>query len=212
MTEGVIAALVAMFGALLSTLISLFVSRKVAANEIQKLVVKARTSFDTRLLEKRLDVYPALFLLLSNFIKEIEFGFVSRDTINKLVNEMNKWDSANAIFFSKISADVCYEFRHYLGNLQKEHDNEVKKHLSSSEFLENLRDRTATVEFVLRSDLCIYGIKPSKNDVYVIMPSLEDIYAPEVVRSLQDAVAKSHKAAKAAGKPKLSNQLERFKL
>src|SRR5712692_8051552 len=102
MSEGVIAALVATSGALLSTLISLFVSRRVAANEIQKLVVKARTSFDTRLLEKRLDVYPALFLLLSNFIKEIASGFVSRDTINKLVNEMNRWDSANAIFFSKI--------------------------------------------------------------------------------------------------------------
>jgi hypothetical protein len=166
MPNEIIPALVAVLGVILSGLVSLVTSRKVALNEFKKMRFEAKRTYDAKLFEERLKRYPTLFFLLSKFIKEIEFGSVSRDAVEALMRDVNTWDSEHAIVLSQFSADACYEFRHHLRGLLREGVDSLNAQLSSQGFLQDLRRRAAIVEFVLRSDIGIYGIENSEGGDY----------------------------------------------
>jgi hypothetical protein len=172
-----------LWGVILPILLYHWTNRLMTKMETQKLRVAARTIYETKLFEKRLDAYQSLFPLLSKFIKKIEFGSVLKDDIGKFLDAINEWDSKYAVFLSKLSADVCYEFRHELYDFAGADDARTSKLLSLKGFLEELRNRTAAVELALRSDLGIYGIRPSKSNIYEV----------DTVRSIQELVAKSQK-------------------
>ena len=156
MVQG-LSALAALLGVAISAAISLVLSKWVAANEIKKMRLETKKAFDSKLIEERLKRYPELFALLSQFIKDVEFGSVSKETVKTLLTAVNAWDSQNAIVLSHSTAKGCYDYRHYLSNLLKNEENSF-----SEDRLKELHTMTAVVEFALRSDIGIYGIKSSK--------------------------------------------------
>ena len=193
MAENIFPALIALVGVVLSALISQVTSKRVAGNEIQKIRFEAKRTYEAKLLEERLRRYPQVFSLLSAFIKEIQFGAVSRETIGTLFTEVNAWDSQNAIVLSHSSAEVLYIFRQDLNTmLQASGDDQLEVKLGAREFLEGLRSKTANVEFVLRSDIGIYGIRGSEESGY-------DVYVIDSLQKLEE-LRKRYKAA-ATGTP-----------
>jgi len=173
-----VAALMGLTGIVISAIISLFLSRSVATNEIKKVRLEIKKTYEARLIEERLKRYPGLFSLLSNFIKDIEFRSISKATVLSLLAAINDWDSQNAIFFSWSAAVTCYNFRQYLSKLLRE--TEIDVILSSASQGEELRKKTAEVEFALRSDIGIYGIESSAEGDFALRfvdsyPELEEM-------------------------------------
>lgn len=147
-----LSTLAALVGVAISALISWVLSKSAAANEIKKMRLEAKKTYESRLIEERLKCYPPLFALLSQFIKDIQFGSVSREMVESLFAAVNRWDSQNAILLSHFAAERCYRFRHYLAETRSD------ANLFSEEGLDKLHKNTAEVEFALRSDIGIYGI------------------------------------------------------
>lgn len=161
-------SLVALVGVLLSVLVSLLISRSTVSTELRKLRFEAKKTYDSKLLDKRLDIYPGLYFLLSDFIKETHRKPVSKEMVKTLLGCIEEWDSKNAVYFSIDTANVCYQFRGYLVKLLRLSDEEFLKTFSSRKSVRALRDEAASLEFALKSDLGIYGIEDSDNEVYGI--------------------------------------------
>jgi hypothetical protein len=158
----IVVALIALFGVLLPILVSLFVSKKTISTELRKLRFQAEQVFWSEILKRRMDTYPQLYYLLSEFNKKIEFTHqISKTDIESLSVKINEWDSENAIVFSRRTATLCYRFREMLWELIEESDEELKKKLSNQELLRDIYQKTGTLELALKSDLGIYGVDVS---------------------------------------------------
>lgn len=164
MAEG-LADVSALLGIVVSAIISILLSKTVAKSEFRKVRLEVKKTYESRLIEERLKRYPALFARLSQFIKDIEFGSVSRETIESFLAAVNDWDSQNAIILSNATALRCYTFRHLLFGVLRETTSTAP---IPSNLLENLRGNTAEVEFNLRSDIGIYGIESLEEGDYEV--------------------------------------------
>ena len=160
--------LIALAGVLLSAIVSLLISRNTIHTELRKVRIEAKKTYDSKLLNKRLDVYPGLYSILSKFIKELRYEHPSKDMLKSLLTNVDDWDSLHALYFSTETAIVCYDLRANLNKLCKLKDEEFLKIFSSSEKIKELRDEAASLEFALKSDLGIYGIETSESEGYNI--------------------------------------------
>ena len=147
-----LSALAALVGVAISALIAWALSKR----EIKRMRLEVKSTYESRLIEERLKRYPGLFALLSQFIKDIQFGSVSRETVESLFAAVNAWDSQNAMLLTHFAAERCYIFRHYLAERLRKTGSDAG--LFSKEELDELHKNTAEVEFALRSDIGIYGI------------------------------------------------------
>lgn len=151
--------MIALAGVLVSVATSLFTSIRMVGTELQKLRTEIQQTYAGNLLEKRLDIYPGLYALLSDFIKQIQFDTVSRAALEKLRAQMEEWDSKHSIFFSGRTGVICYGFRLMLAQLLQETDEELQRKLVSDEFLRELRHRVQELELALKADLGIYVVE-----------------------------------------------------
>lgn len=158
--------LIALAGVLLSAVVSLLLSRNAIGTEVRKLRFEAKKTYDSKLLEKRIEIYPGLYSILSKFIKELRDSSLSKDMVKSLLTEVEDWDSKHSVYFSIGTAGVCYAFRKHLYELCKLKEEEFLKRFSTTEDVRKLRHETASLEFALKSDLGIYGIEASDDDVY----------------------------------------------
>jgi len=159
-------AFIALVGVILSGIVSIIVSRRTINTEFKKLRFEAKKTYDSKLLDKRIEVYPSLYFNLSDFIKKIHRKSVSIEMLQSLIERIEEWDSKNAIYFSVDTANVCYKFRSRLYKLSRMPAEDFVKIFAVPESVKELRDQTASLEFALKSDLGIYGIQDSDQEVY----------------------------------------------
>ncbi len=151
-------ALITFCGILLSAIMSLLISRNIVNTELKKLRYEMKKTYASKLLEARLNVYPTLYFLLSSFLKEARYKTIHKKTIETLLSQIDEWDSKNAILLGENSGRICYVFRENLWQLLHCTDEELKRNLSSTQFIEELRTEAQKLELAIKSDLGIYGV------------------------------------------------------
>jgi len=150
MSEGLQSALITLIVGLVSALVSWVTSRRTINSELQKIKFEVQKLYAGKRLEMRSNAYPPLYCMLSDFAKKIRFGEVSRETVRTLFNDINEWDSKNAICFSEEAAGTCYHFTNKLNEILRDGDD---KKFSSREFLGSLREEVGKFEDALKIDL-----------------------------------------------------------
>lgn len=196
--------LIALAGVLLSAVVSLLISRNAIGTELRKLRFEAKKTYDSKLLDRRIEVYPSLYSILSKFIKELRDSPPSKDMVKSLLTQVDDWDSRHAVYFSTDTGMVCYAFRKHLNELCKLKEEEFLKRFSTKEAVKELRDETASLEFALKSDLGIYGIEDSDDKVYE--PKFVNSYtqiskSPKVGRLIDKKMVKLDTAPNKSVKP-----------
>ena len=152
MSNEILVALIALIGVLVSVAISLFSSMRLTNTELQKLRQEIQKTYSGKLLDKRLEVYPDLYYLLSDFAKKALFGTVVKRDLEKLLDQTNKWNSRHSILFSGQTNKVSYHFRKTLTEL-------AQQGADSPEALHSFIDMLSEFELALKSDLGIYVVE-----------------------------------------------------
>ena len=106
-------ALIAFSGVLLSTLVSVVVSRR----EMEKLKFQVAQKYGEELLKKRIENYPRIYNCISNCVKEIRDGNWSKELLLQTKMEYEQLDSSIAIFFGVKTMNRCLAFRSKLDYL-----------------------------------------------------------------------------------------------
>lgn len=127
--------------------------------ELRKLRAEIQQTYVGLLLEKRLDVYPALYQVLSRFIKVIEFSVVTKSALQELRTQIEQWDSQYSIYFTGKTADVFHEFRMTIAELSELPDEEIQAKINPEAGTTWLRHRVAEIELALKGDLGIYIVE-----------------------------------------------------
>lgn len=159
MPTEIVVAFIAFIGVLVSVVVSIVTSMRSTNAELRKLRTEIQQTYADRLLEKRLDVYPSLYALLSDFAKRIQFSTISKSVLEELRDQIEEWDSKHSVLFSGRAGVICYHFRKMLAELAQKPDEELQKDLASADFLRELRRRIGELELALKGDLGIYVVE-----------------------------------------------------
>ncbi|MFZ4729197.1 MAG: hypothetical protein ACOYMQ_11120 [Pseudanabaena sp.] len=163
------------FSILISSLIAALVSFFVTTYQTRNQVTQ---SFSIKLFEKRIDAYKELYRILSKFIKDIEFKKLAdlnepdlRGKLLKYLEEIEEWDSYNAIYMSDTpwiegneeftTIAIAYNLRRNMYALLETSDvNRLKEACNSSRGLESevLIDKIAALETALKREIGVYEI------------------------------------------------------
>jgi hypothetical protein len=155
MSIEVVTALIALGGVLLSVIVSLITNSRQTANELAKLRTEIQQSYAGKLLEKRLEVYPQTYILLSDFAKKLEARTFTKRDLEILYKGINKLDSESSILFSGHTGNIAFYFRQFLTETLKLENDDLKKPEKTKE----IKKHIGKFELALKSDLGIYVVE-----------------------------------------------------
>ncbi|KPV54067.1 hypothetical protein SE17_06000 [Kouleothrix aurantiaca] len=159
MSTEVITAFIALGGVVVSIIASIFVSLRQATIELRKTRTEFQQTYTDKLLEKRLEVYPALYKLTSDFDKIIRYDTLEKHHIDELFKHILEWDSANAIFMSGRTVFTHVKFLMTLARLVKMPIEDFQKKYADPQERKQLLDQANEVEVALKNDLGVYVIE-----------------------------------------------------
>ena len=170
MSDEIIVAFIVFGGVLISVLASLYTSMRQTNSELRKIRAEIQQTYTDKLLEKRIEVYPDLYKLLSMFTKSIvSTQMVSMSTLKELQTAVSDWDANNAIFLSGKAFELSYRFRKRVAELIKDSDLEI----DSLELLTDLRSKADGIKLALKEDLGIFVIEFPEDDM--VFKSFQDV-------------------------------------
>ena len=114
MSDTVIASIISIVGVLISVSVSIFVTRVQYKGELEKIRQQLEQKYVKSLFDKRIEIYPQLFTLLSNYGKIIQYNKQNAENLNELRNNLDNWNNQHGIFFSRDTAKLSSRFREYL--------------------------------------------------------------------------------------------------
>ena len=156
-----LAAVVALISAVVSVTATIYTNLLLAKIKKMEVQLQIRREMANKLLECRIDCYPELFERLSDFIKKIDYDQLYIEDVKGLFDDINRWDSRNAIFYTSEAAYTCNEMRKFLAEKLDSSRQEESFDLGSS--IKKIRKKAVDMEIALRSDLGIYGIDFTKD-------------------------------------------------
>jgi hypothetical protein len=98
----------------LSVTTSVVVTALQNRSQLQKIRKEHEQGYEKALFGKRIELYPQLYCVLSEFIKAIQSGQQSRESLLKFKEATDKLNSEDAIFFSLHTAQISGRLRKYL--------------------------------------------------------------------------------------------------
>jgi hypothetical protein len=140
------------------------------------LPIQIEQSLALKLFEKRAEIYPSLYEILSDFLKVIEFGKIlpnkeilatenitsnrqtSVDDVIDFLRKIEEWDSKNAIFLTPHSARVCFRLRKKLYEIIKNDEQSIMKDLSENK--KSWLYAVGQLESSIKYDIGALNIKP----------------------------------------------------
>ena len=162
MTDEMIVAIIALSGVIISVLASLYSSMRQTNSELKKLRTEIQQIYTNKLLDKRIEIYPDLYNLLSRFTKSIVTNqSISMDSLQELQENLSNWDVQNAVFLSGKAFELSYRFRVTISELSKESVNEF----NDSILLSDLRSKADSVKLALKEDLGIFVVEFPESDM-----------------------------------------------
>ncbi|RVU32731.1 hypothetical protein [Neptunomonas marina] len=111
MSDKIIAALLA---GSISLIVSLSITWWRSSVELKKLKQEIEHQYASKLFEARLERYPSLYSYVSSFAKLLEKNQASLDDLITLKNQVDKWDSDNALLLNSNSVRIMYRLRKLL--------------------------------------------------------------------------------------------------
>jgi hypothetical protein len=165
MTTEIATAFIALIGIIISVLASVLINKRHVTTELQRLKTEIQQTYAGKLLEKRIEVYPALYKLLSNFDKATRYDTISTILIRELLTHIKEWDSDNAIFMSGHAVKIYHDFRQWLDGLAKLSNDDFLKEWDTPEKHRALRREANKVELALKGDIGIYVVGDPKTKI-----------------------------------------------
>ena len=147
--------------------------RTALEQQLSEIRGQLQRNYADKLLDKRLDVYPHLYLILSDFLKLLHSESLSLPYIVKLRDDIDTWDSKYALFFSARSGVSCYRLRKLLRQLTNTSEQALNTVITSEDVLTDLKNRLRELELLLKSDIGIYI--PAIADTVQEMTSYDDL-------------------------------------
>ena len=176
MDKTIIVALIAFTATITTALISWLVSRFTVSSQIHKLQLELRHIYANRLHEKRVEVYPAAYELLSEFAKINKTGDVTRGYLDNLAIRIAEWDSKYSIFLSASTTPIAYNFRKLLAELSDKNDQDLRKVFDSHEERKRIYRAIAQFELALKGDIGIFAVEfYSPEQQWKDYPELEQV-------------------------------------
>lgn len=162
MTEIVVSA-IALMGVVISVGVSLYVSTRQINTELQKLRVEFQQVYATKLLDKRLETYPQMGYIISNFFKKVKRGDeftldVPVEELKELKKLIDEWDTRNYIFMSTYASTQMGELRDHLSKIIDECKEKSITSLKPDVYYLKTMKIGENLEFALKSDLGIYEV------------------------------------------------------
>ena len=154
MAPEIIVTIITGAGVILTVIVSSFFNWKKVNVELNSLKQQNQLTYATQLLEKRHELYPALYNTIIQFINSVRAKDIKRENLIELYHELTAWDQTNSIFLSARSQFRFFELLKSIRTIV----NEGKGHPTWSErqkILENIRK----VELALKSDLGVFVVE-----------------------------------------------------
>ncbi len=158
--------------ALISAGIAWFTVQRSFRTESNKLKLGVQQKLMEQLVSARLLVYPQLYLLLSELVKEFQNETISSIILSDTFNKIEAWDSHHAILLGPDTSNTCYDFRQALRNIINiisETNIDDKTQVLHELFL-----KVTELELALRSDIGVYGIELEKAPNELSLPKIKN--------------------------------------
>ena len=156
MAEGVIAALVALAGVGLSITASIFVSVRQSRLESRKLRSEYLHLYAGKLFDRRMSGYPLILESIVPIIQKINLKqSVSDDEVEKLANQLFKWNVQHCFLLSARSEQVMHTLYIDLKSMTRD---EINTLVNSQDLLIQLKSKLIKFYLALKGDLGIYAL------------------------------------------------------
>lgn len=170
MTEKVIVALIALTGVLISGLLSFYISSNQVKTTVKNLKIELKSKYNEKLYAKRLDNYPKLYKSISDLGKDLRKVELIFSVLKNRLEEIEKWDSENAILLSPSSTALILDLRNILDsytNFDPKYNGEKQVGRIARE---NIFESALNLEQAIKKEIGVYDIEGYHN------PSLPKSY------------------------------------
>jgi hypothetical protein len=159
MSMEITVALISLVGVVFSILVSLIAGRRVANIEMQKLRLEIQQTYASKLIERRLEVYPEITSLLSKLVKTIRFTSLTQETFQEFRNQFEELDTNYSVLFSAKTGIIFHKFHNTMVEISKLSDSDIRKKFDSEIEIEKFQRQIGKVELALKNDLGIYVVE-----------------------------------------------------
>jgi hypothetical protein len=157
---------VSVIGVLGSAAVAAIVSYHQTRRGFDNLTMELRERYSNALHLKRLDVYPALYCIVSDLGKAIFEDALTAENVAEGLTAVNEWDSKYAIFTSPATTMALLHLRQVLTR----YSNAPSSTLLDPEATENVRGAILRIEQAVKKELGIYDVtdfhRPEERDGY----------------------------------------------
>jgi len=157
----------------ISVISSILITSLRNRTELKKIRTDLEQKYAKSLFNKRIEVYPELYALLSSFSKTMQYNQLNIEKLIDFRESVDNWDSKYSIFFTQTTRRICGEFRRFINEKIGQKD-------ISENFMEEMFSKMVTFERVLRSELGIYATKPAGEVKFMgTVKRFRELYLPK---------------------------------
>ena len=154
MSPELIASLIALVGVVASVLVSFLAGQRQIKTQIDALRIQVEQTYTSKLYEKRLEVYPLLFQIMSSLSKSIrDRSEVTKDEMDEFVSRFYDWDSKNSIYTSELTLRQLIR----LLRLIRSYKNSEEKVYSRRKLEIELVPQMMELELTLKTELGVFS-------------------------------------------------------
>lgn len=154
MSPELIASVIALVGVIASVLVSFLVGQRQMKIQIDSLRVQVEQTYTSKLYEKRLEVYPLLFEIMSSFSKEIrDRGDITKKTMNDFASRFYEWDSKNFIYTSELTLRQLIRMLRLIRSYQNSEEKIYSRRRLESELIPQMLE----LELTLKTELGVFS-------------------------------------------------------
>lgn len=136
-------AIIPLLGVLISAIISYVVTRRTLSLKLQEI----KEGYSKALHTKRIELYPLLYKLTSQFATKLFYLGVSDEDVEKFNVDLQKWDEDCAIFTGQKVVRKLYELRQLLSKYSNE---------ESRDYFSDIYPLLNELEFELKREIGVF--------------------------------------------------------
>ncbi len=159
MHEKYLTALISIIVVVISVSVSVYIGNMNNETQFERFRVEMEQKYTQPLFEKRLEVYPGLYAIISGFAKKSNIGVATNLDVIEAIEKIDQWDSSFAIFASDDLIGKLSEMRYEFHQLKKLSDTDLKKKDVRREIFNMIRN----VEISLQQEIGIFASKGFHN-------------------------------------------------
>ena len=167
-----VSILIPIISGVITLIASLWLTTLKNKTELRKIQTQQEQNYTKSLFDKRIEVYPKLYSMFSDYEKLIRDNKQSIESLHTLKDDVDLWNTQFGIFFTDSTTNISFRFRKYLNLLLT---NDSGSNISIDDW--NLVQKILlTFEKSLRTEIGIYHTKAAgeSEEVKNIYIKIED--------------------------------------